>query len=105
MNSFLSLLNYLGPLPMNALTLPAGQTTTLENCYATFTPPNCLYYLHPLFFSRVLLRRAWLKCGHLPIWCGCKKWHGTRSELPFLNSLKMKMSTLLGVAQMNLGSY
>ncbi|PPD76380.1 hypothetical protein GOBAR_DD26700 [Gossypium barbadense] len=31
------------------------------------------------------------------------KWHGTQSELPFLNSLKMKMSILLGVAQMNLG--
>ncbi|KAG8632384.1 V-type proton ATPase subunit a2 [Manihot esculenta] len=31
------------------------------------------------------------------------KWHGTRSELPFLNSLKMKMSILFGVAQMNLG--
>ena len=31
------------------------------------------------------------------------KWHGTRSELPFLNSVKMKMSILLGVAQMNLG--
>jgi V-type H+-transporting ATPase subunit a len=31
------------------------------------------------------------------------KWHGTRSELPYLNSLKMKMSILLGVAQMNLG--
>ncbi|KAI3464891.1 hypothetical protein Pfo_021554 [Paulownia fortunei] len=31
------------------------------------------------------------------------KWRGTRSELPFLNSLKMKMSILLGVAQMNLG--
>ncbi|PON52001.1 ATPase, V0 complex, subunit 116kDa [Parasponia andersonii] len=30
-------------------------------------------------------------------------WHGTRSELPFLNSLKMKMSILLGVVQMNLG--
>ncbi|KAF9602237.1 hypothetical protein IFM89_025947 [Coptis chinensis] len=30
-------------------------------------------------------------------------WHGSRSELPFLNSLKMKMSILLGVAQMNLG--
>ncbi|XP_039141764.1 V-type proton ATPase subunit a2-like [Dioscorea cayenensis subsp. rotundata] len=33
------------------------------------------------------------------------KWHGTRSELPFLNSLKMKMSILLGVAQMNLGIF
>ncbi|XP_021911618.1 V-type proton ATPase subunit a3-like, partial [Carica papaya] len=31
------------------------------------------------------------------------RWHGTRTELPFLNSLKMKMSILLGVAQMNLG--
>lgn len=30
-------------------------------------------------------------------------WHSSRSELPFLNSLKMKMSILLGVAQMNLG--
>ncbi|KAL3640936.1 V-type proton ATPase subunit a2 [Castilleja foliolosa] len=31
------------------------------------------------------------------------KWRGTRSELPFLNSLKMKMSILMGVSQMNLG--
>ncbi|KAG5566807.1 hypothetical protein RHGRI_002373 [Rhododendron griersonianum] len=30
-------------------------------------------------------------------------WRGSRSELPFLNSLKMKMSILLGVTQMNLG--
>ena len=30
-------------------------------------------------------------------------WHGSRSELSFLNSLKMNMSILLGVAQMNLG--
>jgi V-type H+-transporting ATPase subunit a len=30
-------------------------------------------------------------------------WHGSRSELPFLNSMKMKMSILLGIAQMNLG--
>ncbi|KAL7201880.1 hypothetical protein ACSBR1_033554 [Camellia fascicularis] len=30
-------------------------------------------------------------------------WRGSRTELPFLNSLKMKMSILLGVFQMNLG--
>ena len=30
-------------------------------------------------------------------------WHGTRTELPFLNSMKMKMSIVLGVIQMNLG--
>lgn len=30
-------------------------------------------------------------------------WRGSRTELPFLNSLKMKMSILLGVAQMNIG--
>lgn len=30
-------------------------------------------------------------------------WRGSRSELPFLNSLKMKMSILFGMVQMNLG--
>ena len=30
-------------------------------------------------------------------------WHGSATELTFLNSLKMKMSILIGVAQMNLG--
>ncbi|KAJ3669145.1 hypothetical protein LUZ60_011095 [Juncus effusus] len=30
-------------------------------------------------------------------------WYGSRSELPFLNSLKMKMSILFGISQMNLG--
>ena len=32
-------------------------------------------------------------------------WHGSRSELPFLNSMKMKMSILMGVAQMMLGIF
>ncbi|CAA6656874.1 unnamed protein product [Spirodela intermedia] len=31
------------------------------------------------------------------------RWRGSRTELPFLNSLKMKMSILFGVTQMNLG--
>ncbi|KAL1345405.1 hypothetical protein HN51_019155 [Arachis hypogaea] len=31
------------------------------------------------------------------------KWRGSRSELAFLNSMKMKMSILLGVVHMNLG--
>jgi V-type H+-transporting ATPase subunit a len=30
-------------------------------------------------------------------------WHGTKSELPFLNSVKMKMSIVLGIVHMNLG--
>jgi len=32
-------------------------------------------------------------------------WHGSRSELPFLNSVKMKMSILMGVTQMMLGIF
>ncbi|PNW78309.1 hypothetical protein CHLRE_09g402500v5 [Chlamydomonas reinhardtii] len=30
-------------------------------------------------------------------------WHGRKTELPYLNSMKMKMSILLGVAHMNFG--
>jgi hypothetical protein len=30
-------------------------------------------------------------------------WHGTKAELPFLNSMKMKMSILLGVVRLRGG--
>ncbi len=30
-------------------------------------------------------------------------WRGTKTELPYLNSFKMKMSILIGVTHMNLG--
>eukprot|EP00850_Spirogloea_muscicola_P009896 SM000056S18014 [mRNA] locus=s56:709863:715649:- [translate_table: standard] len=33
------------------------------------------------------------------------KWHGSTTELPFLNSLKMKLSILLGVTQMMVGIF
>lgn len=32
-------------------------------------------------------------------------WHGTKSELPYLNSYKMKMSIIVGVTHMNLGIF
>lgn len=32
-------------------------------------------------------------------------WKGTRTELPYLNSMKMKMSILMGVTHMNLGIF
>ena len=32
-------------------------------------------------------------------------WKGSRTELPFLNSLKMKMSIVFGVSQMFLGIF
>merc|ERR1719189_137936 len=31
------------------------------------------------------------------------RWHGTNTELTFLNSMKMKMSIVFGVMQMSLG--
>ena len=30
-------------------------------------------------------------------------WHGRKTELPYMNSMKMKMSILIGVTHMNFG--
>jgi V-type H+-transporting ATPase subunit a len=30
-------------------------------------------------------------------------WHGRKTELPYMNSVKMKMSILIGVTHMNFG--